>query len=165
VALGQYGTGIFNFDSPDGFELGYGVRGQFQLDPLPEILEGDSFAPPLGLLLLIRPGDYFLGPLGRTTLPVEEPTPCFSGRQIEELRLELPQGRLPVRLPKERVIRHPNFSYTARWAMQGQVLSVRRELVSSFDVAVCGGTLRRELAAAMVEIRRDQRATVVLNEP
>ena len=165
VALGQHGTGSFSFPSPDGFELGYGVRGQFQLDPLPEILEGDSFAPPLGLLLLIRPGDFFLGPLGRTTLPVEEPTPCFSGRQTEELRLELPQGRLPVRLPKERVIRHPNFTYTARWAMQGQVLSVRRELIAAFDAAVCAGALRRDLAAAMTEIRRDQRTKVVLNEP
>ena len=165
VALGQHGTGAFSFASPDGFDVSYSMRGQFQLDPLPEILEGDSFAPPLGLLVLIRPGDFLLGPLARTTLPVEEATPCFSGRQVEELRLELPQGRVPVRLPKERVIRHANFTYSARWAMNGQVLSVRRELVTAFDVAVCSGTLRRELAAAMAEIRRDHRAKVVLNEP
>ncbi len=165
AALGQHGTGAFSFASPDGFEASYAMRGQFQLDPLPEILEGDSFAPPLGLLVLIRPGDFFLGPLGRTTLPADEPTPCFSGRQIEELRLELPQGRVPVRLPKERVIRHPNFTYIARWAMQGQVLSVRRELVSAFEVAVCSGALRAELAQTMVEIRRDHRTKVVLNEP
>ena len=55
--------------------------------------------------------------------------------------------------------------YSARWAMNGQVLSVRRELVTAFDVAVCAGALRRELAVAMAEIRRDHRAKVVLNEP
>ncbi len=165
VTLGQQGTGVFSFAAPDGFEARYAVDGRFQLDPLPEILEGDSFAPPLGLLLLIRPGDYFLGPLGRSTLPVDEPTPCFSGRQVEELRLELPQGRQPVRLPKERVIRNEFFTYTARWYFNGQTLGVRREMVAAFDTPVCRGALRKQVAAAMVDIRRDQRAKVVLNEP
>jgi hypothetical protein len=165
VSLGQQGTGVFSFAAPDGFETHYAVDGRFQLDPLPEILEGDSFAPPLGLLLLIRPGDYFLGPLSRSTLPADAPTPCFAGHQVEELRLELPQGRQPMRLPKDRVIRGAAFTYSARWSFTGQVLSVRREMVSAFETAVCSGELRREVAAAMVEIRRDQRAKVVLNDP
>ena len=38
VALGQQGTGSFAFASPDGFDVSYAMRGQFQLEPLPEIL-------------------------------------------------------------------------------------------------------------------------------
>ena len=165
VSLGQQGTGIFSFKPPDGFESRYVVEGRFQLDALPEVLEGDSFGPPLGLLLLIRPGDYFLGPLNRPTLPVDEPTPCFSGRQVEELRIEVPEGRQPVRLPKDRMIRHAAFTYSSVWTVKGQVITVRRELVSAFEAPLCGGALRREVAAAMTEIRRDQRAKIVLTDP
>ena len=165
LSLGQQGTGVFRFDSPDGFASHYAVEGAFKLDPLPEILEGDSFAPPLGLLLLIRPGDYLLGPLNRPSLPVHEPTPCFAGRQVEELRLEVPEGRQPVRLPKDRLIQNAAFTYSARWTVEGQVVKVRREMVSAFDAPVCTGALRREAAAALAEIRRDQRAKVVLNDP
>ncbi len=163
--LGQQGTGVYRFMPPDGFETSYSVRGSFKLDPLPEVLEGDSFAPPLGLLLLIRPGDYFLGPLNRTTLAPDAPTPCFSGVQSEELLLTVPEGRLPVRLPKDRRIENAAFTYTSRWSVAGQVVKVRRELVSAFDAPLCAGALRRQVAAALVEIRRDQRAKVVLAEP
>ena len=165
VNLGQQGTGIFQFPPPDGFEPSFAVDGRFKLDPLPELLEGDSFAPPLGLLLLIRPGDYFLGPLNRTTLSAEESTPCYAGRQVEELRLEVPEGRQPVRLPKERVIQNAQFTYTSRWSVAGQVITVRRELWSAIDTPLCAGPLRTEAAKALAEIRRDQRAKVVLNEP
>ena len=164
-SMGQEGTGVFAFPPPDGFEARYAVDGRFRLDPLPEVLEGDSFAPPLGLLLLIRPGDYYLGPLNRPTLPVSEATPCFSGRQVETLRLEVPEGRQPVRLPKDRTIRQPFFTYTAQWSVQGQVITVRRELVAAFDGPLCSGEVRSAVAAAMVEIRRDQRAKIVLSDP
>ncbi len=165
VTLGQQGSGVYRFAAPDGFETNYSVRGRFKLDPLPEVLEGDSFSPPLGLLLLIRPGDYFLGPLNRTNLPADAPTPCFSGKQTEELRLTVPEGRLPLRLPKDRRIENAAFTYTSRWTVTGQVVSVKRELISAFDTPLCAGALRQEVAAALTEIRRDQRAKVVLNEP
>lgn len=164
-SLGQEGTGVYSFTSPDGFDARYAVDGRFKLDPLPEVLEGDSFAPPLGLLLLIRPGDFFIGALNRPTLPLDEPTPCFSGRQTEVLRLEVPEGRQPVRLPKDRAIRASAFTYTAKWSLNGQVITVRRELVAAFDAPLCSGEMRREVAAAMTEIRRDQRAKIVLSDP
>ncbi len=164
-SLGQEGTGAYSFAPPDGFEPRYVVDGRFKLDPLPEILEGDSFAPPLGLLILIRPGDFYLGPLNRPTLPVSEPTPCFSGRQTEILRIEVPEGRQPVRLPKDRTIRNNAFTYTTNWSVKGQVITVKRELVSAFDAPLCSGETRRAVAAAMTEIRRDQRTKIVLSDP
>ncbi|MCW3476802.1 DUF3857 domain-containing transglutaminase family protein [Limobrevibacterium gyesilva] len=165
VALGQQGTGVFVFPPPDSFGQSFFVTGQFKLDPQPEILDGDSFAPPLGLQLLVRPGDYLLGPLNRPTLPETEATPCYSGRQSEDLSLEVPEGRVPQRLPKDRRIETPFFTYTARWTAEGQVVRVRRELVTTIDQPLCTGELRREAAAALADIRRDLRAKVVLAGP
>jgi transglutaminase-like putative cysteine protease len=165
VALGEQGTGVFSFPPPDSFGASFTVTGTFKLDPQPEILDGDSFAPPLGLQLLVRAGDYLLGPLNRTTLPESEPTPCWSGRQVEDLALEVPEGRLPQRLPKDRRIETPSFTYSSSWSTEGQVVRVRRELVTTIDQPLCAGTLRREAAAALAEIRRDQRSKVVLATP
>ena len=165
ASLGEQGTGTYRFASPDGFGDSFGISGSFTLDALPEILEGDSFAPPLGLLLLSRPGNYLIGPLYRTTLPASEPTQCFSGHQIEDLSIELPEGYLPARLPKERVIALDDFTYTSRWTLAGRVVRVHRELYAHFDEPVCSGAQRAAIAEAMTQIRRDHRAKIVLVEP
>jgi transglutaminase-like putative cysteine protease len=162
VALGQTGTGVFQFAPPDTFEPSYAVSGRFTLDPEPEIFDGDSFAPPLGLPLLVRPGDYLLGPLRRPTLADSEPTPCFPGRQTEDLSLELPQGRAPQRLPPDRKIETGWFSYLSHWSMAGQTVRVHRELVSRIDHPVCADAERHEAAAALRDIRRDEQAKVAL---
>ncbi len=165
VALGQMGTGVFTLPTNDSLAPTTRVTGSFRLDPQPEILEGGSFAMPLGLQLLVRPGDYLLGPLNQPTLPASEPTPCFPGRQTEELSLELPEGRHPLRLPPERLIETPAFTYRSRWSMAGQVVTVRRELDSHVTTPLCSGPLRRDVVAAMAEIRRDQRTRLVLATP
>jgi len=165
VALGEPGTGIFQFASPENLSPSYAIDGKFTLDPQPEILEGDSFAPALGLQILIRPGDFLIGPLNRPTLSTQENTPCFSGRQIEDLALDLPEGQKPQRLPKDRHIENPAFTYTTHWSMDGQTLRVRREFTTSLDQPLCTGKLRQEAATALTEIRRDHRAKVVLAVP
>ncbi|MCX7384916.1 MAG: hypothetical protein NT133_26650 [Alphaproteobacteria bacterium] len=45
------------------------------------------------------------------------------------------------------------------------MITVRREMVAAFDAPLCGGEIRRSVAAAMAEIRRDQRAKIVLSDP
>ncbi len=165
VALGQTGTGTFQFATPDKFEPVYAVSGRFSLDPQPEILDGDSFAPPLGLALLVRPGDYLLGPLHRPTLADTEPTPCLPGRQTEDLSLELPQGRAPQRLPADRKIESGWFSFVSHWSMDGQTVRVHRELVSRIEHPVCADAERRQAAAALRDIRRDEQAKVALGLP
>ena len=62
-------------------------------------------------------------------------------------------------------IRQPSFTYTAEWSVKGQVITVRREMVAAFDAPLCSGEIRRSVAAAMAEIRRDQRAKIVLSDP
>lgn len=162
VSLGQTGTGKFEFRPPDLFDAGYSVSGRFSLDAQPEILDGDSFAPPVGLQLLVRPGDYLLGPLRRPTLKETEPTPCFPGRQSEDLSLELPQGRAPIRLPPDRHIDGAWFDYFSHWSMGGQTVQVHRELVSRIDHPICADAERRAAAAALRDIRRDDLEKVAL---
>jgi hypothetical protein len=44
-------------------------------------------------------------------------------------------------------------------------VTVRRELVSRIGEPLCKGELRREAAAALREIHRDQQARIVLDLP
>jgi hypothetical protein len=165
LALGEPGSGTFEFDPPEVLEPQYRVVGHFRLDARPEILEGDSFAPPLGLQLLVRPGDFLLEPLNRLSLPESEATPCFPGRQVEELSPDVPQGRKPERWPPDMRIETPHFAYTSHWSLDGQIVRVHREMVSRVDVPVCSGDLRHQTADALAAIRRDQRAKIILAAP
>ena len=163
VALGQVGTGAFEFAPPDTFEPTYKVSGHFSLDPQPEILDGDSFAPPLGLALLVRPGDFLLGPLHRPTLADTEPTPCLPGRQTEDLSLELPQGRVPQRLPADRKIETGWFTYSLALVVgRTDGAGAPRVSVSRIEHPVCADAQRREAAAALKDIRRDEVEKVAL---
>ena len=164
-ALGQNGRGNYLFSRPDGFGSSYEVHASFNLDPQPEILEGDAFAPVLGPVLLVRPGDLLLGPRTPASLGDQEPTPCYAGRQVEELSLRLPDGRKPLRLPSDRRIATEAFTYTSHWRFDDQTVTVRRELVSRIGEPLCHGELRREAAAALREIHRDQQARIVLDVP
>ena len=74
-----------------------------------------------GMRLLSRPGDGLLGPLAMPTLPAGEPTPCWAGRQEEELLLALPAGYRPVRLPRPRLIETAWFTYQSRWSLDDGV--------------------------------------------
>jgi hypothetical protein len=163
--LDEPGSGAFTVDPLEKLTGHYRVTGHFSLDARPEILDGDSFAPPLGLQLLVRPGDYLLGPLRRARLPATEPTPCFPGRQIEDLSLVLPQGRRPERLPPDRAIDDPDFTYRSHWSMVGQTLSVHREFASRVTAPICAGPLRVRAATALALIREDQRRKVILADP
>jgi hypothetical protein len=164
-AFGQTGRGSYFFLPPDGFGLSYEVHANFNLEPQPEILDGDAFAPVLGPILLVRPGDLLLGPANQPTLSDNQPTPCFAGRQVEELSLRLPDDRKPLRLPADRRIATEAFTYTSHWAFDDQTVTVRRELVSRIGEPLCRGALRLEAAAALREIRRDQQARIVLDVP
>jgi hypothetical protein len=89
--LGWAGTGTYDFDPPrDGLVPSYAITGFFQLEQRPDLLDGKTFALASGLRLLVQPGEFLPG---SWTLPKAEPTPCFSGHQVEELFLTLPPGR------------------------------------------------------------------------
>ena len=122
-------------------------------------MEGKAFAPPQGLRMLVRPGEFLLG---SWTLPKTEPTPCFSGHQVEELSLTLPPGRDIESLPKGKTVENPYLRYQSDWTHDGQIVTVRHEMTVKLPVAVCRDEVRAQLAKAITEIRGDYRAEIAL---
>jgi transglutaminase-like putative cysteine protease len=161
-ALGTDGSGAFAFTPPDQLDGDFRMSGSFQLDARPEILDGDSFVPPVGLRLLVRAGELLLGPVGDRRIPDSEAAPCFPGTQIEDLTLDLPPGRRVGRLPTSVTIENAAVSYRSRWAQVGDTLTQHRELVSKVQGPVCTGATRLLAAQALTLIRRDERRRVAL---
>lgn len=161
-ALGTEGSGTFAFQPPGEMAASYAMSGSFNLDAQPDIADGDSFMPPLGLRMLVRPGDLLLGPPSTRKMSDTEPAPCYAGRQIEDVSLQLPIGRHLARLPKGLSIANDLLDYTSRWEMDGQTLAVHRELVSHPSGALCHGAERRMAAEALQAIRHDERRQVAL---
>jgi Domain of Unknown Function with PDB structure (DUF3857)/Transglutaminase-like superfamily len=159
-SLGWSGKGSFEFEPPrDGPAPTYAVSGSFELEARPEFMEGKAFAPPQGLRMLVRPGEFLLG---SWTLAKAEPTPCFSGRQVEELSLTLPPGRDIELLPSGKTVENPYLRYQSDWKRDDQVVTVRREITVKLPVAVCRDEIRAQLAEAIAGIRGDYRAEIAL---
>jgi Domain of Unknown Function with PDB structure (DUF3857)/Transglutaminase-like superfamily len=158
--LGLAGTGNYDFAPPrDGLLPGYAVAASFRIEPRPELLEGKSFALPSGLNLLVQPGEFLLG---SWTLPRTAPTPCFSGRQVEELSLTLPPGRNIASLPTGKTLANHYLRYQSQWSRDGQTVRVRREITVRLPVAVCRDAIRAQLVEAIGEIRGDYRSAIAL---
>ncbi len=154
-ALGLDGTGHLETAPSGTLEAAAWINGRYSLKPDTRMMDGGEFALPTGLRMLARPGDGLIGPLSVRDLSPSEPTPCFGGRQLEELSLTLPEGRKIARLPKDREVVGDGFRFTSHWAMDASVLKVTREMVSTIDRPVCEGEQRRQTARALQDIRRD----------
>ena len=163
-ALGTDGAGSFAFEAPEKLDASYSISGDFTLEAQPELLEGDSFVPPSGLRLLAHAGDLLVGPLGQRTLAATESTPCYPGREVEEVSLTLPPGRHLMRVPKDVSVDFDGASYRSIWTLQGETLSHRAELVSRVADVLCAGDMRRGAANALDAIRRVQRIRVALSD-
>jgi transglutaminase-like putative cysteine protease len=163
-ALGDEGSGGFAFDPPEQLAPSYSVSGHFALDARPELLDGDSFAPPAGLRLLPRPGDVLLRPAGAHGLADDAPTPCYSGRQTEEVVLTLPAGRHLRHLPLDLRITEGVVTYRGTWTLHDATLTHRAELEVRTHAVLCRGEERRAMAAALTRIRHDLHAHVALTE-
>jgi hypothetical protein len=157
---GWHGTANFQFDPPhDQLSPAYAFSASFDLEARPEFLEGKVFAPPEGVRMLVRPGEFLLG---AWTLPKTTPTPCFSGHQIEELSLTLPPGRDIELLPRGKTIENDYLRYRSEWTRNGQVVTVHREMTARLPVAVCRDEIRAQLADAVALIRSDYRDEITL---
>ena len=161
--LSEPGTGTFDPPPPETSPRPYTVTGHFAVSIWPFLSEDSHLSLPDGLRVLPRPGDFLLGPLDAPSLlPVGEPTPCFAGQQVATMTLDLGPKHRVTQLPADRTIGNGAFSYTSHWSQQGQVVTVRRELVSRIDTQVCRGKLREETAAALHAIRQDDAETIAL---
>jgi transglutaminase-like putative cysteine protease len=161
---GEEGSGSFDFPPVTNIDGDYSVIGRFHLDPKPELLDGTTFPLPVGLRLLVRPGDLLLGPLGLRDLKDTEPTPCHAGKQIEKLSLTLPEGWRVARVPKDVRIDNALLHYETHWSVSPRLVSVERELASFVPGPICDGETRRQTAQALLAIRRDLNAQIGLSQ-
>jgi len=162
-AKGFEGTGRFEFDSPSDPAPSYRITGHFRTEPRMELLSGSGFFLPVGLAVGNLPGDYLMGMLAFRDVRGLEPTPCFSGHQVEELSLELPEGRWLRGLPKGTEIKNQFMSYKSEWSQSGRTVTVRREFTSTVDQPLCIGETRALAARVLNTIRGDYNASVALN--
>jgi hypothetical protein len=89
-----------------------------------------------------------------------ESTPCFTGRAVEQVTLEIPSGRRIVALPAGARISGAHFDYVSRWSLEGQTLTVQREFTTHVDQPLCSGATRKEAAAALAAIRQDHQTPI-----
>lgn len=162
--LNQPGQGAVSPAPLDPVQPTYTVSARFTLDARPGIVDGDGFVVPTGIRLLARPGDGLLGPVNNRNLPPGEPTPCYAGRQEEDLSLSLPPGYRIVRLPRPRKADNAAFNYDSRWSLEDGTLRVVRRFESRIDQPLCEGPLRIAAARALEDIRRDYEVQVELEK-
>lgn len=149
------GTGKFDVASPFEPTQAYRLTGHFELNPDPQIFSGNSFYIPTGLAIGPRPGDFLAGNFTFRDPRGDEPTPCYSGHEVEQLSLELPDGKQLRELPKGTEIRDKYLHYKSEWSLTGHTVTVRREFSSAIDQPVCIGEARLTAAKALNDIRKD----------
>ncbi len=159
---GFNGSGRFEFGSP--FEPGsnYRIGAHFEITGHSDWVAGNSFFLPVGASLGTRPGEMLIGPIDRMDVRNGEPTPCYAGRETEEIALELPPGKHLKELPKGTEFSNDLARYKSEWTVSGQTVTVRRELTSLAAAPVCAGPARLIAVKAMADIRADYNKAIAL---
>ncbi len=138
-SLGESGTGRFDPPPPEAGEGADALFGHFAVNGWSHISAEHRLSLPDGLLVLPRPGDLLIGPLDMANLPASEPTPCFAGRQVQTVTLDVGAKYRVTQLPADRTIANAAFTYGSHWSLQGQAVTVRREFVSQVTEPLCAG--------------------------
>jgi transglutaminase-like putative cysteine protease len=121
-----------------------------------------GFVVPEGLNLIDAYSPALLGPVADARFQTIDPLPCFSGRLVDDYTLEFPADKRLLSLPPDGVVTSANIDYRSHWTLQGNVLSVHRELHAHFDKAVCTGNVLRETRAAIAGIVKDYGTRIAL---
>jgi hypothetical protein len=153
------GTRSYDFGSPTQPGREFKMIGRFDISR-PEYLTGVAFSIPF--LSLLQPGVKFLmGPIATVKLKDSEPTSCFTGTSVEEVSLELPDGKHLLKLPPNITIADDHLRYTTRWTITDHVVSLRIEFVSVINQPLCSGDVRRSVAKDFARIRQASETQVL----
>jgi transglutaminase-like putative cysteine protease len=150
-------TGAFTVAALGTFAPEYSITGKFST-PRPIRFN----VMPDGLRTVDRTGDFLMGPLANPKIKDTDPTPCRSGKMIEDLSLEFPADHHLAKLPSDSDIKTANLQFTSHWALNGQTLSVHREFIANIDQAVCTGDVRKSAADALASVLKDYQAQILI---
>jgi hypothetical protein len=150
---GFSGKGSIELGSPPSDRgPSYAITVRFDAEPRTPFTPGQGFPMPPGIRLLPFAGDYLTGPLFARNLPASEPTPCWSGAEVEELSLEPPPGKHFAALPADVKVATDTVVFSAHWSQSARTVSVRRALMSKIDQPLCSGALRQAITEALPKI-------------
>jgi hypothetical protein len=112
-----------------------------------------------GLRPLAAPGDLLMGPLNNMLNNVKladtDPTPCYSGRQTDDISLQMLPGKEMVSIPADVSIKTAHLQYATHWTHAGSAITLHREFAAEMDQPLCSGATRKEAADALARIRAD----------
>lgn len=154
--LGTPGAGRYAFASPDEDTREYRVAGRFVLDD--RLAAGTPFAVPSGLGVFGRPGKVLLS----AALTEDGGHACFPGIELESIRLVLPDGAHAVHVPENVDVAARNARYLARYAVDGDILTVRREFRLQTDHERCTPDEFAAMRPALEAAGHDQHGLVTL---
>ena len=140
---GTPGKGRVMASSPVASDDAYQVKVSFTYDNKWVVPLAGQRIIPLGAPLLKRPGDYLLNVRQDNR---HYSFQCYSGRQIEEIKVtfaeELP---LPQKI-NGRTINNRIFTYTSNYSQEGRTFTVRREFTAHVPGQVCAPEVEGEIA-------------------
>jgi lipoprotein NlpI/transglutaminase-like putative cysteine protease len=164
-ARGLTGTGSLSIPPPYPIADSYSLSGDFAVTSDPRLLDGRPFEVPGPYNVLGVPGSQLVGPLGNKKIADSDPTPCFSGHEVEDATIDAPPGRQFNTPPSDVTIDTAHIRYVAQWASTGPRLTLHREFTSTLDTALCTGALRKEAADALLKIRDSYEYNLALIPP
>jgi tetratricopeptide (TPR) repeat protein/transglutaminase-like putative cysteine protease len=160
------GTGKLTGEPPTELKDSYSITGEYSAPGWGDWINGkERRMLPGGLRLFNPAGDGLMGSLYPDNVKDSEPTPCYSGRAMEDISVELPAGTRVISLPPDTRVETANLTFTAHWKFAGNVLSVHREFSSRVGEALCRGAVRKQTAAALKQILDSYDLQILLGPP
>jgi hypothetical protein len=156
-------TGTLNPSPTGGSASGYSISGNFSAGRL--VPQANILALANGLRLLAESGSGPMGPLNNTNLTDTDETPCYSAHQSEDISVDFSDGNHLAQAPTDVHVKTANLSYDTHWSVDGNMVSLHREFVTTIDRPICSGQIRKETAAALAKIRDDYATPTRLAPP
>jgi len=138
------------------------IEGSFHAARPP--IGGNMLSLTWGLQIVNRAGDGLIGPLNNTTITEADETPCYSGRQVEDIDFTFTNGEHLAKVPSDVHIQTENIAYDTHWTSTDNRLMLHREFLAKVSDPICSGRLRREAADVLAKIRSDYAQQALIAE-
>ena len=152
----ETGWGEIVKTEPTNFNAPWQVNSTFELDPVVNVPGPSAMAIPVGL----APGR--LKGFADVVLPKDRrfPTYCNSTQHEEWIDLAFPKDMKVTRVPKGVTFAQGSLRYESTYALQGQVLKIKRVYASSRTETLCGAESDKAFSDFTQVLRRDLRQQV-----
>ena len=152
----ETGWGEIVKTEPTNFNAPWQVNSTFELDPVVNVPGPSAMAIPVGL----APGR--LKGFADVVLPKDRrfPTYCNSTQHEEWIELAFPKDMKVTRVPKGVTFAQGSLRYESTYALQGQVLKIKRVYASSRTETLCGAESDKAFSDFTQVLRRDLRQQV-----